>query len=518
MKKNYIIAGAIALLIFAFAGGALYLKKYGNNLAVFGKKQIFLKASFAKVEDNAFNLANIQPGSQAGLGGNSATAENDAVALSAKSGVNAPKIASDTAKISGAPGAGSGGIASGTSVSRDKIAVMPCFDGADGCVIPEITRYEYVYKGEKPDFSESRLPVFKRVKGFGKDINASDILGNFSADGINLNKFSSARADSLSLTEDREYGYSLNVNFTEGNFSLNQNWNTWPHPEQKCRDEACYQSFRLKESDMLSDAEAISIAGQFLSDYGISVDGYGPGEMLDDWRGWYANAENKTDYYFPDTISVLYPLIINGQPVFEEGGGKVGINVSISVREKKVSGVWNLNSQNYQSSLYDIETDWNKILEMAKNGSSGYYPYPLAAKSAMEDAPETQGFSEGSRPKSREIVKEIELDTPILGLVRMWIYENNLSDELLVPAVIFPVKKGDKNIWQNYVIVPLVKEIIEKRNGGYEGGPIRIMDGVTEYSAEPSSATPIPPSDQPVKFKDTTSGVFQSQTVPVPVK
>ncbi|MFA6393365.1 MAG: hypothetical protein WCW25_00615 [Patescibacteria group bacterium] len=489
MKKSIIIAGALALLITASAAGAIYLKKSGNGLAVFGKKQIFLKASFAKVSDKAFNLSGIQSG-QAGNDANAANSSGRALAAPSASGA----VKNESAiRPTQATGMDSGSSSTGLGM-YDKTDIA-CVEGSEGCYNPMPARYKYVYRGEKINLPDSRLPVFKRIKGFGKDVNASDILGNFGVDGINIGKFGAAKADNLSLTEQKEFGYSLNINFTEGNFSINQNWNTWPHPENQCKDESCYQSLQIKESDMLSDNEAIDIANRFLNEYGISAVGYGPAEVMNDWKRWYAAADDKANYYFPDTISVLYPLMLDDKPVYDEGGAKAGINVSINVREKKVSGVWNLNSQNYQSSLYDIETDWDKILETAKNGS-GYYPYPMAVKSSavsasgtgmdgiaeenadnnQPDNPPAGGITLEEYEKVREKVKEIELDTPVIGLVRMWIYESNNSDELLSPAVIFPVKKSDENVWQNYIIVPLVKEIIEKQNGGFGGGPVRIME------------------------------------------
>ncbi|MFA6106980.1 MAG: hypothetical protein WC745_04925 [Patescibacteria group bacterium] len=512
MKKNFIIAGAIAFLIFASAAGAFYLKNSGSKLAIFGRKQIFLKASFAKVSDKAFNLSNIQSGATSGLGANGSSSER---AVSAPAAGGSIKTQSETARNSGLTAMDAGQSSTGMALDSNKTDIA-CVDGGVGCYNPMPARYKYVYKGEKINLPESRLPVFKRLKGFGKDVNASDILGNFGVDGINLNKFGSAKADNLSLIEQREYGYSLNINFTEGSFSLNQSWNTWPHPENQCKDDACYESFRLKESDMLNDGELTAIAGQFLNDYGVSLDGYGQPEIIDDWRAWYNASSEKTNYYFPDAVSVVYPLIIGGQPVFEEGGAKVGINVSISVREKKVSGVYNLNSQNYQSSLYDIETDQDKILEMAQSSDGGYY-YPLMMNTGTAEsrpAPDSETGEIVSEPEDdefglKERVKEIGLNTPVLGLVRMWIYKDNASDELLVPALIFPINDPGAESWQKNIIVPLVKEIIETRYGNDDGGPVRIMNGAngsSGSSAESSPAEPIQPTIQSVKPAESSSG------------
>jgi hypothetical protein len=330
------------------------------------------------------------------------------------------------------------------------------------------------------------MPVYKRVKGFGNNISAGDIFSSFNFDSVNLSKFQSAGVDSVSLTEVRDYGFSIYINFTEGNFSFNQNWAKWPHPEQKCQEQACYDSFRVKEPDLPSNDEAIKIADNFLREYGISLEGYGPGEAQDDWKIYYANTADKANYYFPETISIIYPQIIDSKPVLDEWGNKQGVNVSVGVRDRRVTGVWNLASQNYQTSLYPVETDQEKILELMKNANSSGGIMPMMAEG--RDVSDSQNVE----------VRQIETGTPALGLARVWVYKADQSDELLVPALIFPVTKNEVQYNnQKLIVVPLVKEIIDQRNAQNGGGTVRIMEGGSSSGSSGSASIQSTPSAAP---------------------
>lgn len=464
-NKTYIAAGALAIFIVALGGLTLSFEKNKISVPVFGKKTIVMAANINRVAGNAFDLKGLQNNSGPGLGGGNDAGVRQEMATTKSASGDGDAVAPANPVAAGMGGGGSAPVA-------DK---MLCQDnGAGGCIVPPYTRYEYVYKGEDITLPEGQMAMYKKIKGFGRDISASDIFNNFSFENVDMGKFGSAKIDNISFNEDREYGFSVYVNFTEGNISFNQNWAKWPHPESDCRDEKCYQSFRLKESDMLPNNELIAIADQFLTEYNIALNGYGAGEVLEDWKRWFEQAPDKANYYFPETISVVYPLILEGKPVLDEGGNKYGINVSVNVREKKASGVWNLASQNYDASMYDILTDQKEILEMAKYGGGSYSPYPI--------------MREGGEVNAQ--VKEIELGTPEIGLVRMYVYKDNQSDELMVPSLVFPIIKNDaQNMWQRNIIVPLVKEIIDlrKNNGGY-GGPITIMEGASVKSVTPPDA------------------------------
>jgi hypothetical protein len=181
------------------------------------------------------------------------------------------------------------------------------------------------------------------------------------------------------------------------------------------------------------------------------------------------------DYWLPDMLNVVYPLMIENQAVYDEGGNPSGLNVGINVRNKQVVSVWDLSVQNYQSSQYDAETDLNRIMKVAEQG--GVYGYV--------------DITQGGR------VVEIELAEPTIQYVKMWNYKNNQSEELLIPSLVFPIKEqpaGDQYFYRKSVVVPLVKEILDRNNN-----PVKILplEDPGSGSGSSGSATPPVPSDTP---------------------
>ena len=190
---------------------------------------------------------------------------------------------------------------------------------------------------------------------------------------------------------------------------------------------------------------------------------------MNDWRMYYAKATGfeKENFYFPDTVTVIYPLIVDGKEVYDEYGNPQGLNVNVDVKNKKASGIWNLTSQNYQGSLYGTVTKSDDIMKMVENG--GMY---------------------GNYDPSAPTIQEVEVGTPTLSYLRVYDYNNGLSDELLVPAYYFPILKGLENydyMYRKAIVVPLVSEMLKNT-----GGPIRILN-----KAEPSSVV-APAEDQPI--------------------
>ena len=66
----------------------------------------------------------------------------------------------------------------------------------------------------------------------------------------------------------REFGYQIQISPRQDIISIYANWEKWPE-----------EGFDVP-SEMPSDEEIIAIADKFLADYGISVDMYGEGEVI----------------------------------------------------------------------------------------------------------------------------------------------------------------------------------------------------------------------------------------------
>jgi hypothetical protein len=310
------------------------------------------------------------------------------------------------------------------------------------------TQYNYVYKGDDITMPQSDVSVLRRVKGNLRiptgGLTSAD-LGVFS-----LGSFPGLTLDSVGVMQDRKNGYSIYVSARDSSINIAQNYEQWDHPESRCRDEKCYQSFRLKMSDVPSDDVLIGIADDFLKQYGFKLENIGAPFVESNWKISYEQATDQSQYYIPDQISVIYPYVLDGKEVHEEYGSKTGVSIGISIRDKKVAGVWNLYDQNYESSAYPAVTDKQQVLDFLAKYE----------KQNMDWMPKDQKIQ----------TLDIELGTPTEGLIRMYKFENNTQEELFVPALIFPVTKRPTgpNLYftREFVAVPLAKDLLEQRTGG----------------------------------------------------
>lgn len=355
-------------------------------------------------------------------------------------------------------GGGGGGVASSApqveSSPRDT-AVSKGMTGTAPLIYP-YNVYKYVYKGEPVELTESTIDVYKRIPPSSNN-NLVSVLNSMGFGSVNLGSFGGANLTNFELTQSGNEGYIVNVNLREGMISIYRNWATW-YPE--CREVSCPPPSQIKAEDVPADQTLISMADQFLKDHGINMTNYDKAEVDNQWRINYAAAEKlpaaermQMPPYVPDVMSVVYPLKVNGNVVHEMGGEKRGIRVSIDIRKNKVSDVWGVMTQDYQSSSYEAETSSERIIKIAENGGavSGFY-LPTGDPNAT--------------------VVELELDTPRRVLTTNW----SQNGEIIVPALLFPVKGiEDKQIWPKYIVIPLAKELLTVKEN--PGNPVRIMEG-----------------------------------------
>ncbi len=393
-KKLYYFAGALAVIVLLIVP-AVYLMNQPKGA------QINFGLQIARLDDAAFGALSSQ------------NTKEQSMAL----GI----------------GAGGGGGMAPTAITEGvDIARMPA---------PYYTNYNFTYIGDELETVEDKIAVLKRLKETG-GTNLNQFLNKINFDALNLSKFSDSNLKNLSFAQDKDFGYFININLEDGSININENYNTWPHPERDCRDEQCYEKYRLNISQVPDNETLISIANKFISEYGLDVSMYGQPEINQNWKEAYETASSQKNIYIPESISVIYPLMINNKYVYDQGGNKQGLNININLKYKKISGVYNFTSQNYQSSDYDAETDTSKIIELAKNGGLiKIYQYPEATKTV-----------------------EVKLDTPTISYVKIWNYNSDNSEEIIVPAYIFPVINygDDSGFWQKNIIVPLAKDFLEQ--------------------------------------------------------
>lgn len=345
-------------------------------------------------------------------------------------------------------GGGSGIAAPAASPAPEAATSESAKIASDLSILPyEPINYRFLYKGEMPELAAEQV-VYKRLKG---DSLPADAFRGLNLGLLDLNRFSSAKLQSFNLIEDRDFGYAVYVDGIEGMVSISQNWMKWPNPGANCRDEACWQALRMTADQIPSDAEAIAMADKFLSDYGIAKDAYGAPVVRNEWRVQYERAADKSLVYVPESVSVVYPLMIDGRAAIDEAGYPTGLTVNVNARHKRVDGVWNLATNRYQSSTYAGVTDAAKLLSVVEKGGVWGWTDPNAAKTV-----------------------EIELGAPELVLTKMWVPRAaGAADELLVPALRFPVLNppADQPWFRDNVTVPLAQELLEQSQP-----PITIME------------------------------------------
>lgn len=339
-------------------------------------------------------------------------------------------------------GRGAGGTNIAPNATADSALSAKAAAGFAPGIMPPTISYKFNYKGEDLKLDGEEMGVLKRTKNEDASYELAKTFLSLNIGLVDMSNFKNLRLQNISLIEDRDFGYSLYLNLDEGIITIAENWQKWQSGTEKCRDQKCFDDMRLKLSDVPDGDTIIKIADNFIKEYGIDMSNYGQPEIDDTWRAYY---EKDPNIYIPEAISVKYPLIINNKIVYDESGSKYGLMVNVNIRQMKASGIWNLTTQNYQSSSYETEADSAKIIGMAEKGGWRNTIYYLMA--------------------DQEEPKELSLSTPELAYVKIWNYENNKTEELIVPALIFPIADVTGNepyLNRKNIIVPLIKELLKE--------------------------------------------------------
>lgn len=399
---------------------------------------------------------------------------------------------------SGAGSAGAGMVAGGMGGGTSGKALI--YPGP-------ITEYAYTYVGDDFELTDKTGDVYSRVKGGNAGIAAAAQLKDFGLGLVGLGTFGSMRLGNFELAEDKADGYRISVNLDEGSISIYPNYQKWTL--YNARD-----AQSLTQKDALSNEKIITIAEAFMKAHGIDRSIYGdpivennqlvpmplgmeassagsPGAGAVEATPQTASAPSGTSVlttesapapepiaapadvatpnmpirsddgtttmmpFVAENASVIFPLKIGGTTVYEEGGALFGLQVNVSVRGKKVESVYNLVSQDYTKSSYDLITDRAKLLEIirSQNGMNNFY-----------------------RPEGVTIqTVEIKLGTPTKVLVHHYEYNGTDTKELFVPALMFPVvgspntpAGGNAYYYPGYypkaILVPLVVDFLKSNN------------------------------------------------------
>ncbi len=463
-KKIYLAAGSLAVASLLFLA---FINLYGPDKQS-GIGNLIRPASkgeaISKLPAGAF-------GSLAGMANNVAGSELGAAPTRAigMGGGGANLAAAETATF--------GSVS--LSETDAKLAVEPGF-GGDMMIMPPFYGFKYVYAGEDFEITDQTGAVYRRLKGQG--VIARDLartLSTFGFPELSLSTFRDLKVTNISFAEDSDLGLLVNFDLNEDNVYIYENWDKWRFAERDAcgGDMACWERFRLQMSDVPADSEMIGMSNAFLAKHRVNLENYGEPQVDNSWRVYYDQAPDKANFYIPEYATVVYPLLINGEQVRDQSGGYAGLRVTINVMRKAASGLNGLMPYRYEASDYALETDKDAILKVAENG----------------------GWNRNYFMDS-ENMQTIELGTPERAYVQLWKYDNGRNDELLVPALIFPViNRPNSDTYYygaNYVVVPLAQEMIAELGrepevwpmwrGGVEPG-MPMIDGAGTSSGSGSA-------------------------------
>jgi len=317
-----------------------------------------------------------------------------------------------------------------------------------------MTKYEYVYDGAFPELT-STVAVYKRITA-SKSVPFSALASSLNLGNIDLASFAGMNMDTVSFSQNKPYGYQLNVNLRDTSVSLDAQWEQWP--QSKCQTDACFQAERVKLSDVPSEDQLIAAANAFIKDHSIDMRHYGTPSVDMQWKRDYDRAPNKNDAWIPDSIRVMYPLVVDGHNVSDQSGLPFGISVGIHVQSRKVMNVYGLMSRDYAKSDYAGVSDSQQIKDYL--GKLDNYAWmPEADQKDVKTATVTLG-------------------EPVMGYSVYYRYTNNTNEELVVPSLTFSIKDvqgGDQFFYRANVVVPLAADMLKEQMNG--GMPIPI-DGV----------------------------------------
>ena len=261
------------------------------------------------------------------------------------------------------------------------------------------TSYSFIYNKDIT-VKERLMKVFKRVK---MEFPVS-FLNQSNSYLTDFSQFKDIEIDYISFHE--KNGFVVYVDMNEGTLSMNKEKNV------------------LKEvsDNNINDSKIIAVAKNFIDRYGIDIENFSEPEIIQ--RNSY---ESLT--------TVLFPFLVNNYQVYEFNGRKVGFSLNISNKNMEVIDLWNLFTQKYESSYYDISLD--KINDYLRSGAG------------------RNSFKEATN------IVEVELLDPFVAYAKFYQNQEGGINEYLIPVLVFPIKEGFEDLSQENIIVPLLGDVLE---------------------------------------------------------
>lgn len=159
-----------------------------------------------------------------------------------------------------------------------------------------------------------------------------------------------------------------------------------------------------------------------------------------------AQAQTSPEMLAREYANVVYLMIINGQEGYNQSDQKYRMIIGLDLVYRKVTNAYNINAGNFESSIYKLETNKDKILKYVENGGIyGNYLSPEAAKTI-----------------------NIQVGKPKQGLIITWQWNPEAcnSSEIFVPGLIFPLayEEGQMDYYRTNLVVPLTGDFLSQNN------------------------------------------------------
>jgi hypothetical protein len=310
------------------------------------------------------------------------------------------------------------------------------------------TTATYSYDGS---ISIPNFPVLQRVKGLSgaSGITAGGLLS--------LDSFGGLRVDSATATQTTDDGYTIMVDYREGTVSMYKNSGVsrvYPmiEPAVLGTKEGISSTPAPSIQESISTTEAITKAKQFADRHGIPVGNYGA-PVVQYWPGQEQLAGGKV--LAPATV--LFPLTLNGRPVYDEGGNRYGIQVVVDASGSVIS-VYNLSSLNFTSSTYEVTSSTKAITDYLARGAWMWATKPAGTTKNYDLAAPTTGY----------MISRYQID--------------QTTNEYFVPALIFGVAEKDQAATaRTAVVVPVLDALLKEPtvSPSTKIDPSAIMEGGT---------------------------------------
>ncbi len=297
-----------------------------------------------------------------------------------------------------------------------------------------VQQYVFDYAGTLPAVD---LPVLRRSTDLGAAALNATTRSAFT-NLVDMHQFSKLPVQQILLGSSDGTGMTLTLDYASGTINMYAN------------SPSVLDKMALSNTDespskhvLPPDETLIALANAFLDKYQVSREGLGDPVINKFWITQGAGVADQESALIPNDVSVVYPWKIHGHPVYDESGTAYGLYVGVNLSTRQVNGFSNLVPMHFTASHYDLVSDPDTILRVVHAGGV----YNLSSQNEGAETVHVQT----SAPEVAYIISRYQLE------------QNQV--EYLVPALRFAVQAPDLQFYPKYIMVPLVKQILDAAQG-----------------------------------------------------